>query len=46
LIQNEVGASSIDIKQTGSFNLSKEIVVEKCHKVLTPQVTINELTGK
>ena len=42
----KAGASSIDIKQTGGFNLSNEIVVEKCHNVLAPQVTINELTGK
>jgi beta-glucosidase len=42
----KAGASSVDIKQTGSFNLSHEIVVEKCHNVLAPQVTINELMGK
>ncbi|MEP6950586.1 MAG: glycoside hydrolase family 3 C-terminal domain-containing protein [Ginsengibacter sp.] len=42
----KVGASSVDIKQTGSFNLSNEIVVEKCHNVLAPQGIINELTGK
>jgi beta-glucosidase len=42
----KVGASSVDIKQTGGFNLSNELVVEKCHNVLAPQVTINELMGK
>jgi beta-glucosidase len=42
----KAGASSVEIKQTGGFNLSNEIVVEKCNKVLAPQVTIHELTGK
>lgn len=42
----KVGASSMDIKQTASFNLPKTIVVEKDHKVLVPQVEIKELTGK
>ena len=41
-----IGASSLDIKSTASFNLAKELVVEKVHKALTPQVTINELTSK
>ena len=39
----KIGASSLDIKSNASFNLPKDIVVEKDHKVLTPQVTINEL---
>ncbi|MGI8951266.1 MAG: beta-glucosidase [Chitinophagaceae bacterium] len=39
----KIGASSINIKQTATFDLAKEIVVEKDHKVLTPQVEINEL---
>lgn len=42
----KVGASSMNIKQTASFNLPKTIVVEKDHKVLVPQVEIKELTGK
>jgi beta-glucosidase len=41
-----IGASSLDIKSTSSFNLSKELVVEKVHKVLTPQVNINETKNK
>ena len=41
-----IGASSLDIKSTASFNLSKELVVEKVHKVLTPQVNINETKNK
>jgi beta-glucosidase len=39
----KVGASSLDIKQSADFNLSKEIVVEKANKGLEPQTTINEL---
>lgn len=37
------GASSLDIKQSASFVLSKELVVEKVNKVLAPQVSIAEL---
>lgn len=36
----KIGASSNDIKQSADFNVLKEIVVEKDHKVLTPQVAI------
>jgi beta-glucosidase len=39
----KVGASSDNILQTGSFSLAKQIIVEKCNKVLVPQVIINEL---
>jgi beta-glucosidase len=42
----KIGASSSDIKQTANFNLSKEIIVEKDHNVLAPQVEIDELKGK
>ncbi|MEO8860680.1 MAG: glycoside hydrolase family 3 C-terminal domain-containing protein [Ginsengibacter sp.] len=42
----KIGASSMDIKQTENFTLRKSIVVEKDHKVLAPQVQINEFTGK
>jgi beta-glucosidase len=38
-----IGASSENIKQTASFQLQKELVVEKVHKVLTPKTTINEM---
>jgi beta-glucosidase len=38
-----IGASSRDIKQTASFALPKEEVVEKVHKVLQPAVDISEL---
>jgi beta-glucosidase len=40
----KIGASSLNIKQTAAFGLAKEIVVEKDHKVLAPQVPINELS--
>ena len=39
----KMGASSLNIKQTGSFSLAKKIVTEKCNKVLLPQVEITEL---
>lgn len=39
----KIGASSLNILQTASFNLPRAIVVEKCNKVMAPQVTINEL---
>lgn len=38
-----IGASSLNIKQTATFNLAKELVVEKCYKILVPKVEINEL---
>ena len=42
----QIGASSLDIKQTASFDLPGDIVVEKDHKVLAPQTPINELKAK
>ena len=39
----KIGASSVNIKTSASFNLSKDMVVEKVHKALVPQVSINEL---
>ncbi|MBS4065466.1 MAG: glycoside hydrolase family 3 C-terminal domain-containing protein [Chitinophagaceae bacterium] len=39
----KVGASSNDIRQTATFTVAKELVVEKSNKVLAPQVNINEL---
>jgi beta-glucosidase len=39
----QAGASSLNFKQTASFNLPKEMVVEREHKALTPQLPINEL---
>ncbi len=39
----KVGASSENILQTASFLVAKQIMVEKCNKVLVPQVTINEM---
>ncbi|MBD0298496.1 MAG: glycoside hydrolase family 3 C-terminal domain-containing protein, partial [Flavisolibacter sp.] len=41
-----IGASSQNIKQTASFALAKDMVVEKDNKVLTPQVSINEMQKK
>ncbi len=38
-----IGASSSDIKQSASFNLPKELVVEKDQHAMAPQVNINEL---
>jgi beta-glucosidase len=39
----KIGTSSLNIKSTASFNLPKELVVEKDHKALPPQTGINEL---
>jgi beta-glucosidase len=39
----KLGTSSLAIKQTATFTLAKDIVVEKVNKVLVPTVTINEL---
>ncbi len=39
----KAGASSGNILQTTTFNVAKEIIAEKCHRVLSPQVKINEL---
>ncbi|GGA90304.1 glycosyl hydrolase [Puia dinghuensis] len=41
----KIGASSddIDIKQTATFNLAKDIVAEKDEKTLTPQTPFTEL---
>ncbi len=38
-----IGASSTNTKQTASFTVAKDIVTQKCNKVLAPQVPINEL---
>lgn len=42
----KAAASSADIRLTADFNLPKDIVVEKVHKALAPQVDINEFKGK
>lgn len=39
----KVGASSSDIKSTASFNVAKDILVQKVTNQLVPQVKINEL---
>jgi beta-glucosidase len=41
--QLQVGASSTDIRQKASFSLPKELVTEKVHNLLTPQVPIAEM---
>jgi len=42
----KMGASSDDIKLISEFKLTKDLVVEKAHKVLTPNIIINELKKK
>jgi beta-glucosidase len=42
----KVGASSENIKGSASINVAKDIVVEKTHKVMTPQVPISEMSRK
>jgi beta-glucosidase len=39
----KIGSSSKNIKQTASFELPEEFVVENLNKALSPQVEINEL---
>jgi beta-glucosidase len=39
----KAAASSEDVKQQATFELAKDVVTEKCNKVLVPQVEINEL---
>jgi beta-glucosidase len=39
----KVAASSEDVKQSAIVEIPKDVVTEKCHKVLVPQVEINEL---
>ena len=42
----KIGSSSETINASSTFMLSNEIMVEKVHKALTPQVEIKELTSK
>lgn len=44
--QIKIGASSINIKQTASFVLDKDLLVEKVNNVLIPKVKIEELSPK
>jgi beta-glucosidase len=39
----KIGASSTDIRLSAAFTLPVDVVVEKDHKVLVPQVAIDEL---
>jgi beta-glucosidase len=39
-----IGASSEDIKLKASFNLPKDIIVEKVHDVLYPNIMMNEIS--
>ena len=39
----KIGSSALNIKQTVTFKLAKDVITEKCNKVLEPQVKINEL---
>lgn len=41
-----VGASSENMKSSQTFNLPKDIIVERDHKALVPQVNINEVKSK
>jgi beta-glucosidase len=40
----KIGASSLDIRSFSSFNVGKEIVVEKVTNMLTPKAPIKELS--
>ncbi len=39
----QIGASSQNLKLTNCFTVENEITVEKCNKVLVPNVIISEL---
>ena len=39
----KAAAAATDVKLAGSFELAKDITVEKCNKVLVPAVSISEL---
>jgi beta-glucosidase len=39
----KIGASSADIRMTKPFALAKTLIVEKDHKAIVPQVTIDEI---
>jgi len=39
----KIGTSSEDIKLSNTFSLNKEIIVEKVHKALPPEVQVDEL---
>jgi beta-glucosidase len=39
----KIGASSVNFKSTASFQLPKELMVEKAHNVCTPKVTFDEM---
>lgn len=41
----KIASSSDDIRETSNFVLPKDIVVERVHNILLPQVHINELKG-
>lgn len=41
--QVKVGSSSLTILQTGTFALAKEVITEKCNKVMLPEVPVKEL---
>ena len=42
----KIGASSLDIKQTATFDVLKDVVASKVRNALTPMGTINELKSK
>lgn len=39
----KAGASSFDIRQTGTISLNKEVLTQQCNKVLAPKTEIKEL---
>jgi len=42
----KIGASSLDIRQTATFDVAKDIVTRKAENALSPLVTINEMKSK
>ena len=42
----KIGASSLDIRQTATFEVARDIITRKVLNALTPLVTINEMRSK
>lgn len=41
-----LGSSSVDVRSTATFNLAKNLIVQKCHKVMSLKAPIKELNQR
>lgn len=46
VVSRGIGASSILLRSSATFELPKEIVVERVHKVLVPKTMISEMKNQ